>query len=281
MRAVPPFPANQTWFCTFRMPCRQPGQSRPASAGPGSLEVWTDGPGSAARQGQRVTREPVRVLTTGRLLAAGLSARQIRRLVVAGGLAQLRPGVYAGTPLAGAQARGPAADVLLTLAAALAVTGSRSVGSHQTAATVHAPQPSGPAVFAADPRDPRTRRPRQPLPGAGPASWCTALRCHLATSLCAGECRLLRWPGRSWIWPGPFRSLRGWRSLTRHCGIERRQGMNSKRCSRGASLAGHPAGAAGGCVCRPAGGVGARVDQPGGVPRAGPAAARAADLGGG
>jgi hypothetical protein len=79
----------------------------------------------------------VRVLTTGRLLAAGLSARQIRRLVVDGGLARVRPGVYARTPAAGAPVVGEAADVLLPLAAALAVTGSRSVGSHQTAAAVH------------------------------------------------------------------------------------------------------------------------------------------------
>lgn len=79
----------------------------------------------------------MRVLTTGRLLAAGLSARQIRRLVVDGGLARVRPGVYARTPAAGAPAVGEAADVLLPLAAALAVTGSRSVGSHQTAAAVH------------------------------------------------------------------------------------------------------------------------------------------------
>ena len=79
---------------------------------------------------------PARVLTTGRLLAAGLSARQIRRLVTAGGLTHVRPGVYACTPVAGGPAVGPAHEVLL-LAAALAVTGSRSVGSHQTAATVH------------------------------------------------------------------------------------------------------------------------------------------------
>lgn len=82
-------------------------------------------------------REPVKVLTTGRLLAAGLSARQIRRLLTDGGLAQLRPGVYARTEVAGGPADGPAVDVLLPLAAALAVTGSRSVGSHQTAAAVH------------------------------------------------------------------------------------------------------------------------------------------------
>lgn len=76
------------------------------------------------------------MLTTGRLLAAGLSARQIRRLVTAGGLAHVRPGVYARISVGGAPAVGPAHEVLL-LAAALAVTGSRSVGSHQTAATVH------------------------------------------------------------------------------------------------------------------------------------------------
>jgi predicted transcriptional regulator of viral defense system len=79
----------------------------------------------------------VQVLTTGRLLAAGLSARQIRRLVIEGGLAPLRPGVYARTEAAGGPAAGAAVDVLLPLAAALAVTGSRSVGSHQTAAAVH------------------------------------------------------------------------------------------------------------------------------------------------
>jgi len=78
------------------------------------------------------------MLTTSRLLAAGLSARQIQRLVVAGGLIRVRLGVYARTAAAETPVIGQARDVLLPLAGALAVTGSRSVGSHQTAAAVHA-----------------------------------------------------------------------------------------------------------------------------------------------
>ena len=98
------------------------------------------------------------VNTRAALLAAGLSPRGIRRLVREGALRPVLYGVYASSAAAAALAsdsalttrnrRGnavthagrvpePAAGHLLKVAAALAATGSRSVGSHQSAAQVH------------------------------------------------------------------------------------------------------------------------------------------------
>lgn len=82
--------------------------------------------------------------TTGELLSEGLTAGRIRRLVRDGALRPLRPGVYApaGTVTAlvrdarderGRQAGGQ----LLRVAATLAVTGSRSAGSHRSAALIY------------------------------------------------------------------------------------------------------------------------------------------------
>lgn len=140
MACAPYLHFRQIGHVSARLACHvassgQPGPfvGRPGQSG--GMDGRTNGHGAARTAGDA---EPVRVLTTGRLRAAGLSARQIRRLVVAGALAQLRTGVYIRTPgAAGAPEYSQAADVLLPLAAALAVTGSRSVGSHQTAAAVH------------------------------------------------------------------------------------------------------------------------------------------------
>jgi transcriptional regulator with AbiEi antitoxin domain of type IV toxin-antitoxin system/uncharacterized protein DUF559 len=101
---------------------------------------------------------PAGVNTRAALLAAGLSPRGIRRLVREGALRPVLYGVYASSAAAAALAsdsalttgnrRGnevaqagravePAAGHLLQVAAVLAVTGSRSVGSHHSAAQAH------------------------------------------------------------------------------------------------------------------------------------------------
>ncbi len=82
--------------------------------------------------------------TTAELLSSGLSAGRIRRLVRDGALRRVRPGVYvsagADTALVGnardERAR-QAGGQLLRLAATLAVTSSRSAGSHRSAALVY------------------------------------------------------------------------------------------------------------------------------------------------
>ncbi|MCW2907705.1 MAG: hypothetical protein JWL68_2494 [Actinomycetia bacterium] len=84
------------------------------------------------------------VRTTAELLSAGLSAGRIRRLARDGALCPLRPGVYAAAATVTSLVRDPrdekarqAGDQLLRLAATLAVTGSRSAGSHRSAARVY------------------------------------------------------------------------------------------------------------------------------------------------
>jgi hypothetical protein len=84
------------------------------------------------------------VRTTAELLSAGLSAGRIRRLVRDGALCSLRPGVYAPAATVTALVRDARDETarqagvqLLRLAATLAVTGSRSAGSHRSAALVY------------------------------------------------------------------------------------------------------------------------------------------------
>ncbi|MGH3069681.1 MAG: hypothetical protein ACRDMI_13985 [Streptosporangiaceae bacterium] len=84
------------------------------------------------------------VRTTAELLSAGLSAGRIRRLVRDGALCSLRPGVYATAATVSFLVRDArderarqAGEQLLRLAATLAVTGSRSAGSHRSAALVY------------------------------------------------------------------------------------------------------------------------------------------------
>jgi Transcriptional regulator, AbiEi antitoxin len=84
------------------------------------------------------------VWTTGELLAGGVPPGRIRRLVRDGALCQLRPGVYAPAATVSSLVRDArdekarqAGTELLRVAATLAVTGSRSVGSHRSAALVH------------------------------------------------------------------------------------------------------------------------------------------------
>jgi Protein of unknown function (DUF559) len=84
------------------------------------------------------------VRTTAELLAAGLSAGRIRRMVRDGALCALRPGVYASAATVSSLVRDArdersrqAGGQLLQVAATLAVTGTRSVGSHRSAALVH------------------------------------------------------------------------------------------------------------------------------------------------
>lgn len=80
------------------------------------------------------------VRTTGELLAAGLSAGRIRRLVRDGDLCPLRQGVYASAATVTSLARAPrdpkarrAGEELLRLAAVLAVSGSGAAVSHGSA----------------------------------------------------------------------------------------------------------------------------------------------------
>lgn len=84
------------------------------------------------------------VRTTAELLSGGLSAGRIRRLVRDGALCSLRPGVYATAATVSSLVRDARDDrarqaggQLLQLAATLAVTGSRSAGSHRSAALVY------------------------------------------------------------------------------------------------------------------------------------------------
>jgi hypothetical protein len=84
------------------------------------------------------------VQTTAELLAVGLSAGQIRRMVRDGTLCLLRPGVYAPSASVASVLRDSrdtktrhAGEQLLGLAAALAATGSQSVGSHRSAGQVY------------------------------------------------------------------------------------------------------------------------------------------------
>jgi hypothetical protein len=84
------------------------------------------------------------VQTTAELLAVGLSAGQIRRMVRDGTLCLLRPGVYAPSASVASVLRDSrdtktrhASEQLLRLAAALAATGSQSVGSHRSAGQVY------------------------------------------------------------------------------------------------------------------------------------------------
>jgi hypothetical protein len=84
------------------------------------------------------------VQTTAELLAVGLSAGQIRRMVRDGTLRLLRPGVYAPSASVVSVLRDSrdtktrhAGEQLLRLAAALAATGSQSVGSHRSAGQVY------------------------------------------------------------------------------------------------------------------------------------------------
>ena len=84
------------------------------------------------------------VRTTAELLAAGLSAGQIRRLVREGDLCPLRPGVYVAAATVTSLVRAArdekarrAGEELLRLAGVLAVTGSGAAGSHRSAARIY------------------------------------------------------------------------------------------------------------------------------------------------
>ena len=86
------------------------------------------------------------VTTAARLRAAGLSAGQIQRLTSRGMLRSLRTGVYAPAALADSVAGDQAAAHLLQVAAAIAASHSRVVGSHRSAAIVHGLSLIGPPL---------------------------------------------------------------------------------------------------------------------------------------
>ena len=102
--------------------------------------------GNVSRRGQPggVEERLEGVRTTGELLAGGLSPGRIRRMVRDGALCSLRPGVYASAATVTALVRDArderarqAGEHLLRVAGALAVTASRSAGSHRSAARVY------------------------------------------------------------------------------------------------------------------------------------------------
>jgi len=93
------------------------------------------------------------VRTTAGLLSAGLSAGRIRRLVRDGALCPLRTGVYAPQATVTALVRDArdekarqAGEQLLRVAAALAVNGSRSAGSHRSAGRLYGLGLTGPGL---------------------------------------------------------------------------------------------------------------------------------------
>lgn len=71
-------------------------------------------------------------------IAAGLSAKQLRTLVAAGALVQIRYGTYARADALAASAGSPARAHALQVAAVMASTDHDYVASHLSAATIHA-----------------------------------------------------------------------------------------------------------------------------------------------
>lgn len=78
-----------------------------------------------------------KVITTAQLVAAGKSDAQIRRLVARGVVVRVARGVYAGGVRAQKLAVLPGGEYTLRVSAAVAVSGSSAVASHQSAALLH------------------------------------------------------------------------------------------------------------------------------------------------
>jgi hypothetical protein len=76
-------------------------------------------------------------MTSAELMAVGLSAAQIRRLVRQGVLLHLGYGAYARAALVGQVASDRVGEQTLRLASVLAVAGPGAVGSHHSAAAIH------------------------------------------------------------------------------------------------------------------------------------------------
>lgn len=77
------------------------------------------------------------VMTTAELAAAGVSRRQLHRLVRRGAWLRLARGVFAPSELVAAEAGNQAGKHAVQVAAALAVCSSDAVASHHSAATIH------------------------------------------------------------------------------------------------------------------------------------------------
>lgn len=122
------------------------------------------------------------VWTTGELLSGGLTAGRIRRMVRDGALCSLRPGVYASAGAVSAlvgdtrdEWERRAGTQLLRVAATLAVTGSRSAGSHRSAALAYG---LGLAGRGPDSVAEITRAPGGKVAArAASGCWCTSRRC--------------------------------------------------------------------------------------------------------
>jgi hypothetical protein len=76
-------------------------------------------------------------MTSAELMAVGLSAAQIRRLVRQGVLLHVGYGAYARAAVAGQVASDRVGEQTLLLASVLAVAGPGAVGSHHSAAAIH------------------------------------------------------------------------------------------------------------------------------------------------
>src|SRR5215472_95859 len=93
--------------------------------------------GSVNPPSQRNPRRVADILTTAELLAAGMSADQIRTRARRGDLVSLRRGVYADAAPARKLRTLVGGEQLLQIAAAAALTGPDAVVSHQSAASLH------------------------------------------------------------------------------------------------------------------------------------------------
>ena len=88
------------------------------------------------RESRQSSPRPGGITATARLLSAGLSTAEIRQLIRSGTLLPVRRGVYAHGLLADTAGDEPGHQ-LLSVAAALAITGPRAAGIHYTAAGIH------------------------------------------------------------------------------------------------------------------------------------------------
>src|ERR1700719_4733154 len=89
-----------------------------------------------ASNGRSASRKVTRVATSRQLAPAGSSRARVRRLVRQRRLLAVRRGVYAPTDLSAALTDHRSGHAL-HLAAAIAASGARVVGSHQSAAILH------------------------------------------------------------------------------------------------------------------------------------------------
>lgn len=138
------------------------------------------------------TRRIAGIMTAGELVAAGLSDRQIRRLVTLGDLHQVARGVYADGTKARDMLKRRDGRQLLELAGAAAAVGPRAIVSHESAAYLHSIDLLARANQAASftyPADRGGKVPRQ-------ASGCTLRRFRRSRSALSSGCASRHRPGQ-------------------------------------------------------------------------------------